>query len=452
MSFFRKHQWDQDPMESKTVYLKNFGCQMNDADAEQLLGILHRIGYRATEKPEGANLILLNTCAIREKAEQKVFSDLGRLKVFKASDPTVKIGVLGCVAQAIGRKIISREPAVDFVAGTQAAGEIPEMIRQAEAGIKSVSLRLEEEFSLGRFHSEKIRSSDVIAYVPIMYGCDNYCSYCVVPYVRGREWSRPIEEILEEVRQVAGKGYKEVTLIGQNVNSYGKKGNNNIKFAMLLHRVHEVEGIERIRFVTSHPRDLSEEVIDAMATLAKICPALHLPVQSGSDRVLRAMNRGYGRADYLDKVKRLRERIPGIALTSDIIVGFPGESEDDFKETLSLISEADFDRLFAFCFSPRRGTAADKLTERVKKDVAARRLQMVFDFQKERTLKKNRDLEGEIVEVLAEGSNPKEIQGWTGRMTTNRIVHFHGDGIVPGDLVMVRIEKGLPNCLIGTAV
>ncbi len=439
-------------MKTKTVYLKNFGCQMNNADAEQLLGVLHRAGYRATDRPEEADLILLNTCAIREKAEQKVFSDLGRLKVFKAKDPGVLIGVLGCVAQAEGKKILAREPAVDFVAGTRGTAEVPEMIRKARAGERSLFLSLEDEFDPGRFRNESIRESRVAALVPIIYGCDNFCSYCVVPYVRGREWSRPAAEILQEVRELAGRGYKEITLIGQNVNSYGKKSKENEDFCGLLHLLHEVNGLERIRFVTSHPKDLSRSVIAAMASLHKICEALHLPVQSGSDRVLRDMNRGYSRSDYLKKVERLREAIPGIALTTDIIVGFPGESEADFEETLSLIREADFDRLFAFRFSPRAGTAAEKLPDPVDEETAGRRLAAVLDLQKEQTLRKHQALVGTTVEVLVEGANPKVSGEWMGRTRANKIVHFGGGRTVPGDLVDVRIEKGLPNCLTGRVV
>jgi len=439
-------------MENKTVYLKNFGCQMNNADAEQLLGMLHRVGYRATDRPEGADLILLNTCAIREKAEQKVFSDLGRLKVFKAKDPHVLIGVLGCVAQSVGKKILTREPAVDFVAGTRVTAEIPELIRKAEAGQISLSLSLEGEFDPGRFRGEAIRQSKVAAFVPIIYGCDNFCSYCVVPYVRGREWSRPATEILQEVRELAEKGYKEVTLIGQNVNSYSKKSKENNDFCGLLHLIHEVAGLERIRFVTSHPKDLSRSVIAAMASLPKICEALHLPVQSGSDRILQMMNRGYSRSDYLEKVERLREAIPGIALTTDIIVGFPGESETDFEETLSLIVQADFDRLFAFRFSPRAGTVAEKLPDPIDEKTAGRRLATVLDLQKEQTLRKHQALVGTTVEVLVEGGNPKVPGEWMGRTRTNKIVHFGGGCPGPGDLVDVQIEKGLPNCLTGRVV
>ncbi|NOY54079.1 MAG: tRNA (N6-isopentenyl adenosine(37)-C2)-methylthiotransferase MiaB, partial [Deltaproteobacteria bacterium] len=403
-------------------------------------------------RPEGADLILLNTCAIREKAEQKVFSDLGRLKIFKARDPGVLIGVLGCVAQAEGEKILDREPAVDFVVGTRGMAELPEIIRKAEAGEKSLFLRLEGEFDPGRFREASVRQSRISAFVPIIYGCDNFCSYCVVPYVRGREWSRPVDEILREVCGLAEKGYKEIVLIGQNVNSYGKKNNINNDFCGLLHLVSEVDGVERIRFVTSHPRDLSGSVIAAMASLPAICEALHLPVQSGSDRVLGMMNRGYDRADYLGKVKRLREAIPGIALTTDIIVGFPGESESDFEETLSLIREADFDRLFAFAYSPRPGTSAVKLPDPVAEKTKSRRLAAVLDLQKKLTLRKHQALVGSSVEVLVEGANPKVDGEWTGRTRTNKIVHFSGARSAPGELLNVIIEKGLPNCLIGRAV
>jgi tRNA-2-methylthio-N6-dimethylallyladenosine synthase len=437
-------------MVSKTVYLKSFGCQMNDADSEQILGILSQSGYKPTNFPEQADLILLNTCAIREKAEQKVFSDLGRFRALKIKDPSVKIGVAGCVAQSMGKNILSREPAVDFVLGTRSMSELTDLLLRAESGKKGVATTPSEDDESAR--SASLRSSSVHANVPIIYGCENFCSYCVVPYVRGEERSRPVQGILREVTELAGRGYKEVTLLGQNVNSYGVKNKENNDFPYLLNLLSEVVGIERIRFVTSHPKDLSIKMIEKIAELPKVCEALHLPVQSGSDRILEAMNRGYTTSVYLEKLKLLRERIPGIAVTTDIIVGFPGETDRDFEETLALIGEADFDRLFGFCFSPRPGTPAAGFPGAVEEDTAGRRLDALFDLQKGISLRKNQELAGESVEVLVEETNKKDPRKLTGRTRTNKIVHFIGGSELIGELVQVRVEQGLPNCLLGTLI
>ncbi len=439
-------------MRGKTVYLKSFGCQMNSADSEQFLGILGRAGYKPTDRPEGADLILLNTCAIRAKAEQKVFSELGRLREYKLRDPSVKIGVAGCVAQSLGKGILSREPAVDFVLGTRSAADLPDMIRQAETGRRGVSLSATGEFDLDTARLESVRTSPYHAYVPIIYGCDNHCAYCVVPGVRGPERSRPDEGILREIRDLAQRGYRAVTLLGQNVNSYGKKDNKNMGFSELLHAVCEVSGIDRVRFVTSHPRDLSEDVVNAMGVLPPVCEALHLPVQSGSDRILAAMNRGYTRAQYFERIALLRDRIPGIALSTDIIVGFPGESDADFAQTLSLIAEVAFDSLFGFAFSPRPETPAAGLPGRVEAQISQRRLHAVLDLQREISARRNAVLVGASVEVLVEGRNPRNPQGLSGRTRTHKIVHFQGDAALTGTLVAVRITEARPNCLIGVQV
>lgn len=435
-------------MENRTVYLKTFGCQMNEADSEQILGILCQSGYRPVDRPEDATLIILNTCAIRAKAEQKIFSDLGRLKVLKIKDPSVKIGVAGCLAQSMGERVLSRQPAVDFVLGTMGLNDLPDLIEKSGRGEKGVSLGMSG-------HSEEvrpdaIRSSLVQAYVPIIYGCGNFCTYCVVPFVRGPETSRPVQYILEEIRGLAGQGYKEITLLGQNVLSYGKNSKENVMFRELLNLIHDIDGVERIRFVTSHPRDMSLEIIETMARLPKVCEALHLPVQSGSDRILHAMNRGYRRRDYLEKLKLLRENIPDISITTDIIVGFPGETGHDFEETLSLISEAGFDHLFGFCFSPRSGTPAETLPDPVDSETARVRLEAVFNLQREISLKKNKAMTGRVVEVLVEGPGRKDPAIFTGRTRTNKIVHFPGGSEMIGKLVQVRVEQGLPNCLIGS--
>lgn len=423
---------------------------MNDADSERLLGILGSSGYDATDRPEEADLILLNTCAIRHKAEHKVFSDLGRFKALKIRNPSLTIGVAGCVAQSLGRRIFSREPAVDFVLGTRNLADLPDLLRKAGRGEKGASLSPSKAKAGDR--ARPVRSNPVHAYVPVIHGCENFCSYCVVPYVRGPERSRPAEEILEEIRGLADRGLREVTLLGQNVNSYGKKDNKNISFSKLLHLIHEIEGLQRIRFVTSHPRDLSAEMIEAVSSLPKVCEALHLPVQSGSDRILASMKRGYTRSEYLEKLSLLRESIPEISVTTDVIVGFPGETEEDFADTLSLLLDARFDHLFGFCFSPRPGTPASLLAESVDEGTAGKRLRAVFDLQKQISLSRNRDLVGACLEVLVEGPGPKGAGNLIGRTRTNKIVHFPGTPDLAGSLIRVRIAEGLPNCLIGEAL
>lgn len=434
-------------MKNKTVYLKSFGCQMNDADSEQLLGLLSLSGYHSIDSPEEADLILLNTCAIREKAEQKVFSDLGRLKFLKNKNPRLKIGVAGCVAQSMGKKILSREPSVDFVLGTQSMHDLPELLIQADLGNKRTSLAQMEDSGFVR--TETIHSSPVQAYIPIIYGCENFCSYCVVPKVRGPERSRPVEVILQEISELAEKGYKETILLGQNVNSYGKKSNINSSFSELLRLVHQVRGIERIRFITSHPRDLSLELMETMAELPKVCEALHLPVQSGSNRILEAMNRGYTCEEYLYKLESLRDQIPDIVVTTDIIVGFPGESGDDFQETLSLIRKASFDQLYGFRFSPRPGTPAENLAGPVDESIAAERLEQVFELQREISQFKNNQFLDKELEVLVEGPGKKDPTRLRGRARSGKIVHFTANKELTGKLVRVKIEKALPNCLLG---
>ena len=431
----------------KSFHIITFGCQMNEHDSERMTGILEGRGCSLTAHPEQADMVILNTCSIREKAEQKFYSELGRLKALKDGNPSLKIAVSGCIAQQEGSRILARAPHVDLIFGPS---DIARLSGILEAGLANTSPVIDIAGDPD-YHRKKIptvRTDRLKAWVSIMYGCDNFCTYCIVPYLRGRERSRPPEHILDEVRDLARQGYREITLLGQNVNSYGKGLEQAIDFPGLLQRVNEVAGIERVRFVTSHPRDLSESLIFAVRDLSKVCEAIHLPVQSGSDNVLRAMNRKYTRQDYLEKVDRLRQTVPEIALTTDIIVGFPGEAGLDHELTLRLLEEVQYDGIFAFKYSKRPGTAAVKLDGHIAEGAKEERLAEVLALQKSITIKKNREQIGTRREVLIDGHSKK---GGTlaGRTRGNKAVNIDGPASLIGSLVSVEIIDAGVNSLTG---
>ena len=431
----------------KSYHIITFGCQMNGHDSERMAGILDARGCAPATGVEGADMVILNTCSIREKAEQKFYSELGRLKDLKAENPGMIIAVAGCIAQQEGAAILSRAPYVDLIFGPSDLGRISTLID------RRTSLRAPVVDTAGDpdYHQKQIpttRADKIKAWVSIMYGCDNFCTYCVVPYLRGRERSRSPENIAREVRELAGQGYKEVTLLGQNVNSYGKGRTEGVDFPGLLHRVSDIPGIERIRFVTSHPRDLSNGLIAAIRDLPKVCEALHLPVQSGSDQVLASMSRRYGRKEYLDRVAGLREAVPDIALTTDIIVGFPGETEEDFEQTVKLLEQVRYDGIFAFKYSKRPGTAALKLSGHLPEEIKENRLEQVLALQKEISIQKNRDLIGTVQEVLLDGHSKKGGM-ITGRTRGNKSVNVSAPSSLIGSLIRVRINAAGVNSLIG---
>ncbi len=420
---------------------------MNEHDSERMAGVLKGQEYVQTEDAATADVIILNTCSIREKAEQKFYSELGRLRSLKLERPGLRIAVAGCIAQQEGKNILSRAPYVDMIFGPSDVARVSELPRLA----KTWSNPLIEINGDPDYHRKKLpasRSDRLKAWVSIMYGCNNFCTYCIVPYVRGRERSRPPSDVVSEVRELAEQGFKEVTLLGQNVNSYGKGEADSVDFPGLLALVNEVPGIERIRFVTSHPRDLSSELIAALRDLPKVCESLHLPVQSGADPVLTAMNRKYTRAAYLDRIKRLRAAVPHITLTSDIIVGFPGETDQDFSLTLQLLREVEYDNVFAFKYSKRPGTAALKLTGHVPESVKEARLAQVLDLQKEISIRKNAAAGGMTFEVLVDGHS-KKCGKLTGRTRGNKAVNFEGPDSLIGTLVMVRITGAGESSLSG---
>lgn len=432
----------------RRVYLETFGCQMNEHDSEKILEILNPLDYQATTNIQEADLILINTCTVREKPENKVYSTLGRLKRLKENKKELIIGVGGCLAQQEGDRLFERAPYLDLVFGTHNLCLLPELLEDIR---KTGSQRCATSFYDRTPSMEVIplAGTKVRAFVTIMQGCDNFCAYCIVPMVRGPERSRPAAKILEEVRILAERGVKEVTLLGQNVNSYGKGLNGGASFSALLRRVNEIDGIGRIRFTTSHPKDLSSELIACFRDLPKLCEQIHLPFQSGSNRILKKMNRSYTREDYLEKVARLREVCPTVAITADVLVGFPGESQRDFEDTMDLIGRVQFDNLFSFRYSRRRGTAAADLPDQVPFDLGRERLRILQDFQKRITLKKNREAEGRLEWVLVEGRSRKDPMEVMGRTRSNRIVNFPGAINLVGQEVLVKIEKGFANSLRG---
>ena len=452
-------------MPSKRLYIHTIGCQMNVYDSEHMAMNLASLGYTPALSSEDADLIIVNTCSVRDKAEQKAFSILGRLEGLKRRHPGLIVGVAGCVAQQEGERIFTRAPHVDIVIGTRAVERLPAHVLKVEAErCRVVDLDLTSGLESPHEALPAAGGPGVSRFVTIMRGCDNFCSYCVVPHVRGREVSRPPESIVQEITALVAAGKREVTLLGQNVNSYGAK-EGLCSFPELLARVSEVDGLLRIRFTTSHPKDLTRDLMESFARIEKLCPHIHLPVQSGSNRLLERMNRRYTREHYLDNVFKLRDTCPEIAITSDMIVGFPGETDADFEDTLDLVRNVEFDGLFAFMYSDRPHAPAARLSEKVPVHLQRERLHALLQLQETFTYKKNAALVGSIQEILAEGVSKKQAAGsaaersvaqWTGRTPGNKIVNFHVSGgfstfgtLSAGTLVRVRIEKALAHSLWG---
>jgi tRNA-2-methylthio-N6-dimethylallyladenosine synthase len=433
----------------KRVYIETYGCQMNEHDSERIFRLLEDSLYSETKEAREASLILINTCSVREKPEHKVYSALGRFKKLKEEKGTI-IGVAGCVAQQEGERLLDRVPYLDMVIGTHAIPLIPQLLERVEAsGERVCETGFDQKGEYLRTPLPQKPVAKVKSYVTLMQGCNHFCSFCIVPYVRGGERSRPSQEILEEVRHLAERGVKEVFLLGQNVNGYGKGLKGELDFPGLLHRINRIEGIERIRFTTSHPADLSDGLIRAFSELKRLCEHIHLPFQSGSDRILKAMHRGYAKTSYLERIDRLREGCPSIAITADVIVGFPGEEEEDFGETLDLMEKVQFDDLFSFKYSPRKGTRAAQFQNQVREGVKQDRLSILQKIQREITLQKNQALEGKLEEVLVEGRSKQSDRDVTGRTRSNKIVNFPGDMILVGKLVPVKITKAYAHSLRG---
>lgn len=424
------------------AFIRTFGCQMNEHDSEKLAGMLTEMGYTLSDSVEGCGVILFNTCCVRENAEEKVFGHLGALKGLKREHPELITAVCGCMTEQphIVEEIRKKYKNVDLVFGTHSLHRFPELLYD-------VLTRRDPLYEISRTDSEVaegvpvLRGSRLQAWVTIMYGCDNYCSYCIVPYVRGHERSRRPESILEEIRSLSLSGVREITLLGQNVNSYGKDLAPGTGFAQLLERICRETDMARIRFMTSHPKDLSPELIDVMARYPAVCRQLHLPVQSGSTEILRRMNRRYTREQYIALIRRVRERIPDIALSTDLIVGFPGETEQDFSDTLALVEEIRFDSAFTFLYSRRTGTPAASLPDQIPDAVAKERFERLLTLQNTISREINDTYLGKTVEVLAEGISKTNRDRQTGRTEGNKIVNFLSETDVTGQLVKVKIDR-----------
>lgn len=429
--------------------LKVSGCQMSFHDAEILGGLLQGAGYTATEDPAEADVIIFQTCCVRETAERKIYGQINELRGLKRKKPDLIIGLTGCLAQKDRENALKRCPHLDFVLGTQRLGDLPEVLAglaEARQGIVDV----DEEANLEGLPIA--RGEGVRAYINVTYGCNNFCSYCIVPYVRGREKSRPPEIVLAEVREAVAEGYKEVMLLGQNVNTYGRDLGESVTFAGLLRAVNKVEGLSRIRYMTSHPRDFTEEMIRAVQESDKVCEHFHLPLQAGSDRVLARMNRGYTRSHYLDLIEKVRSLVPGASITTDLIVGFPGETEEDFQATLEIVEKIRFDAAYTFMFSPREGTVAATLPDQVPAAVKKERLSRLNAVQNAISRELNESLVGKTVEVLVEGPSKSNPSFLAGRTRTNKLVHFAGPETLSGQLVPVRIRRAFTWTLQGTLV
>jgi tRNA-2-methylthio-N6-dimethylallyladenosine synthase len=437
--------------EPKKVFIRTFGCQMNEYDSDKMADVLAEAeGFEKTASPEDADLILFNTCSVREKAQEKVFADLGRVRQYKQSRPGVMIGVGGCVASQEGEEIVRRAPFVDLVFGPQTLHRLPElMARRRATGEPQVDISFPE---IEKFdHLPPARVEGASAFVSIMEGCSKYCTFCVVPYTRGEEVSRPLGDILAEVRHLASKGVVEVTLLGQNVNAYRGElpDGQAADFALLLAQVSRVEGVERIRYTTSHPLEFTQRLIDAYMKLPKLVSMLHLPVQSGSDRILAAMKRNYTAMEYRSIVRRLRVARPGISLTTDFIVGFPGETEEDFQQTMKLVEDVRFDGAFSFIYSPRPGTPAAALADATPHAEKLERLQRLQKRLQELYEGYSQEMLGTRQRVLVEGPSRKDANELAARTENNRIVNFAGPAHLTGRYVEVDITHAYPHSLRG---
>lgn len=438
---------------AKKFLIDTFGCQMNVHDSEVISGILSRLGYTATDKERDADVIILNTCAIRENAENKVFGELGRLKAYKQKNPDLILGVCGCMSQEerVVNKLLKKYQHVDLIFGTHNIHRLPEYLYDAYMNKERVIEVWSQEGDIVE-HLPVERDGNIKAWVNITYGCDEFCTYCIVPYTRGKERSRDPEAILAEIEKLVDAGYKEVTLLGQNVNSYGKDfKERDYGFGDLLTDIQKIK-IPRVRFTTSHPKDFDDKTIAALARRGNLCEHVHLPVQSGNNNVLKRMNRKYTREYYLELVQKLKTQIPDVALTTDIIVGFPTETEVEFLDTLKLVEEVNFEGAFTFIFSPREGTPAARMEDNIPLDEKKTRLQRLNAIINQQFLAAHKKYEGKIVEVLCEGPSKNDETILAGYTRTNKLVNFKGDKSAIGKLVQVKITEGRTWHLLGEAV
>ncbi len=435
------------------VFVLTFGCQQNEADSEKLAGMAEAMGYKTVSNPQEAELIVVNTCAIREHAEQKALSIVGQYKHLKAQNPDLTVAVCGCmVTQAHRREEIKRSlPYVDIVFGTSSIHRFPQLLWERREKDKRMFLPDEEKYMVAEGLPIR-RGDNRHAWVSIMYGCNNFCSYCIVPYVRGRERSRRAEDIVREVRELVQNGYRDITLLGQNVNSYGKDNDDGIDFADLLAMLDAIEGDWWLRFMTSHPKDATRKLVDVMANGRHIAHHFHLPIQSGSDRILKLMNRHYDLARYQDILSYIRQTVPDMAVTTDIIVGFPGETEEDFEATLNVLKSARFDMIFSFIYSPRRGTPAAEMPDQIPPAVQSERFNRLLQTQNAISLEVNAPLNDTTVRVLCDGPSKNDPGVWSGRTATNKIVFFDAGPADIGQFLNVHVTRADTFALYGDVI
>ncbi|WP_297237299.1 tRNA (N6-isopentenyl adenosine(37)-C2)-methylthiotransferase MiaB [uncultured Faecalicoccus sp.] len=437
---------------SKKYYISTYGCQANERDSETMAGILDTLGFEKADSPESVDVILINTCAIRQNATEKVLGEIGNFKRLYRENEDLVIGVCGCMSQEEGfvENLLAKYPQVRLIFGTHNIQDLPRMLYEVmHEGKRVVQIyskegEVYENLPVHRFGNTK-------AWVNIMYGCDKFCTYCIVPYTRGKQRSRTMENILEEVQELKHQGFKEITLLGQNVNAYGKDLDEGINFATLLEECAKI-GIPRIRFTTSHPWDFSDDMIDVIAKYDNVMPFVHLPLQSGDDEILRRMGRRYTRESYMELFQKIQDRIPHVAISTDIIVGFPNESDEQFENTIKLVEECKFDNAFTFIFSARPGTPAAAMNDPIDQETKSKRLARLNKIWNQYALEKNKAYEGRIVEVLVDGFSKKDKHVYSGYTDTNKLVNFTGENIHPGDFVKVKITKGKTFSLDGQAI
>lgn len=440
-------------MTNKSFHIQTFGCQMNEHDSETLAGMLEELGYIENKNKKAADIAIINTCSVRDNADKRFFGTLGQLKKVKEERPDVVVAVCGCMMQQqhIIDTLKAKYPWVDLIFGTHNIHEFPRLLtnvlneRNKVVDVWENGGEIIEGLPAKRMYPFK-------AFVNIMYGCNNFCTYCIVPYTRGRERSRRPEEIVNEVKDLVASGVKEITLLGQNVNSYGNGSNFSVDFADLIYLLNDIEGLERIRFMTSHPKDLSDKLIQAYKDCEKLCNYIHLPVQSGSTEILKRMNRKYTKDDYLLLIEKLKAAVPEIAITTDFIVGFPGETEEDFEETLDLVKRVRFDSAFTFLYSIRKGTPAENYTDQVPEAVKHERFNRLVDLLNEIALEKNKACEGRVLRVLVEGPSKTDSKTFTGRTDSAKIVNFKGSSDLEGQIIHVKITEGKTFSLFGEIV
>ena len=420
-----------DQQGNKKYFTITYGCQMNESDSEKINGQLEELGYLPAEQMEEADIVILNTCSIRQNAEEKVYGKIGEVKQLKDKNPHVLLGIAGCMAQENRRKLVQYNihNLHEIVTDKEAVGSHVVLTQMKPQRVRDYSLL------------KASRKSKIFAWVPIMQGCNKFCTYCIVPYVRGRETSRTIEDIKAEVISLAQDGYKEITLLGQNVNSYGLDFKNNTDFSDLIRALDTVEGIKRIRYMTSHPRDMTKEMVDVMAASSKVVRHMHLPVQHGSNEMLKRMNRGYTVEHFYEMVDYIRERMPDVGFTTDLITGFPGETEEMHQATIALLKKVRFDSAYTFIYSPRRGTPAASMTNQISDEIKHRRLNEIMEVQNQISLEINKELEGQDIEILVEGPTKQDENHWFGRTSTNKMIVFPKvEGIKIGDIVLAHVN------------